>query len=201
MWKSKKTPWSKLQRELYKLRAPELEFQIHCATMRMECGSTDLPRYWITLGKKIIWDYPKDFSECHGPGMYKKPVYLRGGYPYETDVSDISCLTREYIDTPTDILLNKAFENDFWNLTDILKAMDRRIGKPHLEALEKRTKSFAAERVIAARFGETVTTRFTRDIKISLPPDFDEKEAMMEILCEKYGLPYKKPERKDKEPK
>jgi len=29
-------------------------------------GSTDLPRYWITLDKNVIWDYPKDFIAGNG---------------------------------------------------------------------------------------------------------------------------------------
>lgn len=55
--------WSKLQKELYNLIAPELDFQIHCRAYRMDSqsGSTDLPRYWITLGKETIWDYPGQF--------------------------------------------------------------------------------------------------------------------------------------------
>ena len=194
MLKSKKTPWSKLQRELYKLRAHGLDFQIHCAAMRMGCGNTDLPRYWITLGKKIIWDYPRDFAEYLGPGMYKKPIYLRGGYPYITDISDISRLIREYIDTPVGQLFEKVFDNDFWNLTDILKAMDRRIGKSRLKDLDKGTSCVAARLVISARLGESIAERMVQSGGIHLPPDFDEKEILTEILCEKYGIPFESPE-------
>ncbi len=50
--------WSKLQREFYTIRADGLDLQIHCRVYRMQSqrGSADLPRYWITLGKEIIWD-------------------------------------------------------------------------------------------------------------------------------------------------
>ena len=49
-------------------------------------------------------------------------------YPYTTDVSDISNLIREYIDTPVSEIVYKHFENDYWGLANILRAADRRIG-------------------------------------------------------------------------
>ncbi len=48
-------PWSKLQREIYDLLTPTINLQIHCTRYPMRSqngGSTDLPRYWITLDKK-----------------------------------------------------------------------------------------------------------------------------------------------------
>lgn len=48
-------PWSKLQREIYDLLTPTINLQIHCTRYPMRSqngGSTDLPRYWITLEKK-----------------------------------------------------------------------------------------------------------------------------------------------------
>jgi len=30
--------------------------------MNSQYGSTDLPRYWITLDKEVIFDYPKQFD-------------------------------------------------------------------------------------------------------------------------------------------
>jgi hypothetical protein len=38
-------------------------------------------------------------------------------------------LLREYIDTPTDGLLEKEFVNDRWGLTNILKAADRGLSR------------------------------------------------------------------------
>ena len=45
--------WSKLQRDFYKLLADGLDLQLQCRVYRMNSqrGSTDIPRYWITLGK------------------------------------------------------------------------------------------------------------------------------------------------------
>ena len=56
-------------------------------------------------------------------------------YPYTDVISEISNLIREYIDTGKEELLNKEFINDKWELTNILKAADRRIGKRRLNEL------------------------------------------------------------------
>ncbi len=135
-------PWSKLQKELYLIRAEGLNVQIHCAVYRMESkyGCTDLPRYWITLEKEIIWDYPKDFVGKLGEG-----------YPYSTSISYISQLIREYIDTPKEKLYGRIFENDYWGLTNILKASDRRIGVRRLPQLKKKIKNKAAQKVLKCR--------------------------------------------------
>ena len=142
--------WSKLQREIYKLVDEKINFQIHCTRYPMdsELGSTDLPRYWITLDKEIIFDYPKQFAvwggtiNCSG---------FHSGYPYNTDISDISNLIREYIDTPKEELLIKIFDNDHWGLINILRAADRRVGQRRLERLKKKTHNIAAHKIIKAR--------------------------------------------------
>ena len=133
--------WSKLQKQIYNLLLPELELQIHCAAypMRSQCGSTDLGRYWVTLGGEIIWDYPKDFARA-------KPKY-----PYVTDIAAISELLREYIDTPAEALPRKRFEKDPWGLTVILKAADRRLGREKLALAFTDEESEAAMRVLVRR--------------------------------------------------
>lgn len=132
--------WSKLQREIYTLIDESINMQIHCSIYRMDSqyGSTDLPRYWITLGKEIIFDYPKQFNHEL--------------YPYITEVSCISNIIREYIDTPLERLLDYQFENDKWGLTDILKAADRRIGKKRLKDYFENSDSNAVKSVLLARF-------------------------------------------------
>lgn len=116
--------WSKLKKQIENLFVPELDLQVRVSVypMRSQRGSTDIPRYWITLDKNIIWDYPKDF-------LNSKHKY----YPYVTDVPDISDLIREYIDTPVAETLQKKFEKDEWRLTEIFKAADRRIGRRRIE--------------------------------------------------------------------
>ena len=52
-------PWSKLKKELVKLWDDSINLDIHQSVYRMdsERGSTDLPRYFITLNKEIIFDF------------------------------------------------------------------------------------------------------------------------------------------------
>ena len=111
--------------------------------MKSQRGSTDLPRYWITVGKRIVFDYPKQCITGEG----------NGNYPYETQVSDISDVIREYIDTPPSDLPEKRFDRDAWGLTDLLKAADRRLGK------EKLTRYFASPSEAVA---EILALRFPR---------------------------------------
>lgn len=135
-------PWSKLQREVSKLFAEGLRLQIQCRAYRMASanGSTEFPRYWCTLGKDVIWDYPREFGE--------HATY----HPYETDVSSISSLLREYIDTPTKQLLSFAFA-DRWQIVDILLAADRRIEKHRLPELKARFTHPGAIAIAATRWG------------------------------------------------
>jgi hypothetical protein len=144
-------PWSKLQKELYLLRARGLDFQLQCRVYRMnsQMGSTNCPRYWIILGKEIIWDYPKDFISKTHPNR-ARPRW----YPYGTDIPDISNLIREYIDTPKNELISKKFEKDFWGLINILRAVDKRIGARRLPELKKKTGNKAARKIIGARLGK-----------------------------------------------
>ena len=145
--------WSKLQTELYKLIEPKLNFQMHCTVypMHSQRGSIGIPRYWITLNREIIFDYPRQFIGGSGDN-----ATVDKAYPYITDISDISVLVREYIDTSNDELLSKDFDNDQWGLIDILRAADRRIGNRRLEELKNRTDNKAAQKVIAFRQSKTV---------------------------------------------
>jgi len=146
--------WSKLQKRLYDLISPEIDLQIHCGVYRMQSqyGSAGLPRYWITLGKEIIWDYPKMLVEQ--PQLGEAPLEW---YPYGTDIRNISDLLREYIDTPAEDLLEKEFVNDHWGLTNILKAADRRFGRRRLQLLKKRIGNKAARKVLMKRMQVVAT--------------------------------------------
>lgn len=142
--------WSKLQRDLYNVIAPEIDLQIHCAVYRMDsqCGRTSLPRCWITLGRQIVWDYPKQFVDR--PTGENTPISY---YPYSTDMSAISDLIREYIMTPSKDILSKHFKNDHWGLVNILRAADRRVGERRLHLLRRKTHNKAALMIIARRLG------------------------------------------------
>ena len=119
--------------------------------MQSRCGSTDLPRYFITLAGEIIFDYPKDFVLKSGGVKSLAQGALTKIYPYGNDISDIGELIREYIDTPKDELFKKHFDADEWGLANILKAADKRIGKRRLQILAKNKKNQAMQKVIAAR--------------------------------------------------
>ena len=148
-------PWSKLKRDLCKITDEKINFQIHCVAYRMDSqyGSTNLPRYWITLGKETLWDYPKDFVKEYGTKNYSdKKIHA---YPYSSDVPAISDLLREYIETPKEIIFEKHFENDKWGLINILKSADRRIGKRRLLDLKRKTHNRAAHKIIAKRLNKS----------------------------------------------
>ncbi len=134
-------PWSKLQKAIKNLFAPNIPLDIQCRVIRMSSqrGSTNLPRYWITLGKETIWDYPGDFKE------------LATEYPYITDISEISCLIRDYIDTPVAELFSRTFD-DRWGLIDILLAADRRLGKRSKEQILECINHPAAKQIVENRW-------------------------------------------------
>lgn len=140
--------WSKLQKRLYGLLVPGLRLQVHCRRYRMasQRGQTDLPRYWISLGKDIIWDYPKQFVN--------RPTKIETAptdYPHNTDIPEISALIHDYIDTPRAQLMSRHFIDDHWGLINILRAADRRIGERQLTLLRRKTHNKAALKVIEAR--------------------------------------------------
>lgn len=145
--------WSKLQKKLYSIVDTTIGFQIHCSRYRMKSqyGSTDLPRYWITLGDEIIFDYPKQFMNKSGAVNTMSHYKPNKSYPYVTDISAISDLIQSYIDTPKEDVFDKHFENDNWGLINILKAADRRIGLRRLKLLKRKTNNKAAGKIIELR--------------------------------------------------
>ena len=157
--------WSKLGRDIKALFAPGLPLQIHCNARPPNCkfpqGTTRFPRYWITLGKETIFDYPSDFLELidHEAADWEMSrsdasgqITVWNSYPFEKHgVSEISCLIRDYIDRPKEALM-EPFENDRWGLADILRAADRRIGKQRLR--EMQTENPGARKIISLRLGQ-----------------------------------------------
>lgn len=143
--------WSKLQKEIYNLIDENINLQLHGSVYRMDSqrGSIDMPRYWITLGKEIIFDYPKQF--INDKLLDSEGMTVKNMYPYITDISSISDILRAYIDTPVDDLLTYIFEQDLWGLTDILKASDRRIGKKKLLEHFVETEKESVKKVLQAR--------------------------------------------------
>lgn len=107
--------WSKLQRDLYNLikeTDKEHRFQIHCVAYRMPksiSSNPQIPRYWITIGKEIVWDTATIFNN----------------YSYEPQqkIGKISQSIRDYINCPLKELKSKQ---DEYGLYDILRKYDRR---------------------------------------------------------------------------
>ena len=125
--------WSKLQSRVYNLMDESINFQIHFAVYEMNSNDgyhgSKLPRYFITIDKEIVFDYPKDFDTSEKYGF--------NSYPWDTDISAISDVIEEYIQCPETELMSE-FEKDKWGITDILRVCDRRIGKRRLKDLREK---------------------------------------------------------------
>lgn len=150
----KHRPWSKLKKELIKLWVEELDLDIHQVIYRMQSqmGSTNLPRYFMTLKKEVIYDFPKDFKHEVLNQGYFKTRQLKDAYPYEETISHLSQVIKLYIDTPIELLLSKEFPQDF-GLTLIFKSADRRIGKNKLQEWAKTlSPDSIAHKVLNQRF-------------------------------------------------
>ena len=135
--------WSKLKKLVEDLFAPGLPLQIHCTAIRTTIHNEGslaevLGVFTVCLGKDVIWNFPRQF-------VNEETVYSDGGNQYSFGVRDLNELLREYLDTPKDVLLKKEFARDFFGLTNILKAADRRLG---LERLEKHFKDYEQESVL-----------------------------------------------------
>lgn len=124
----------------------DIEFQIHAALYEMNSNDghhgNKLPRYFITIGKEIVFDYPKDFDTTEKYGY--------NSYPWDTDMGDISDLIEAYIERPVEKLM-LPFEDDKWGLTDILRSCDRRIGKRRLKEMFDATEDNRSREIIIKR--------------------------------------------------
>lgn len=158
--------WSKLQKELYLIIDPKIDFQIHCVVypMRGDRATSPCPRYWITIGKEIIFDYPKNFVDKSGHVIHHNEfVSQEADYPYYSDASLISNLIRDYIDTPASEVLTRRFENDYWGLTDIFRAADRRFGQRRLKVLQDSIKNQSAQKILKLRIKTTAANKQQTD--------------------------------------
>ena len=129
--------WSKLQRDIYNLIDENLDLQIQCRAYRMSNSRStnpQIPRYWITLNKEIIFDVPGNIDYIDKFKLYEH-------------IPNISQLIRDYINSPIEGLIEKKFEDKF-GITDILKAADRRIGK---RKFDKLSINDATAKIIKAR--------------------------------------------------
>ena len=120
--------------------APKLDFKIYANAYNIE-ESIPVPRFWITVGGKIIWDWPKDYIE------------QEGWYFYDSTIK-ISQLLRDYLNTPESELLSKQFEDPF-RLVPILRVCDKRIGEKQLENLLENPDNFEIAFIISNRLSHS----------------------------------------------
>jgi hypothetical protein len=133
-------PFSKLKKTIEALFVPELRMEFCCNSypMRESWNPTNaIPRFYVKLGKEIMWDYPKEFPV--------KDI----NYGWWAGNNNISDLVREYIDTSVQLLLTKSFTNEVqvyqtygtesrtitveYHLIELFIAADRRLGKEKLK--------------------------------------------------------------------
>jgi hypothetical protein len=126
--------WSRLQSAVYKILDDGLDLQIHCTPYRMKSqrGSSKITRYWITLGKEIIFDVVDG--------------------PYSPTISAISDKLREYVVCPREELFKLT---DDWKILDVLRAADRRLGREALLAWGS-DKPENIRKILAARFRDNL---------------------------------------------
>lgn len=145
-------PWSKLQTSLYRIIDPMTYFQIHsCSYSTYGAGYkwNNIPRYWITIEKEIIWDYPR---------LFKEEEWTKH-YPWGIGAQEISSLIREYIDCPTAELLSHQFD-DKWKLIPILQVCDKRIGKRRLGKMLEKEEYNDVRRIILKRLDKNNVTHY-----------------------------------------
>ena len=100
---AKKTkPFSKLKKQIDNLFDPSLGIEFCCNSfpMRSSRGDNSIPRFYLKMGKEIIWDYPKQFAV--------KDI----NYGWWAGNNGISELVRDYIDTPASELPDKVFAGE-----------------------------------------------------------------------------------------
>jgi hypothetical protein len=145
--------WSKLQKQVERLFAQKLSLRIQCTEIRTTSKNEGalaevLGVFTVRLGKEEIWSFPKQFIDYW-------TEYPDGGNQYSFGVSDINIILREYLDTPKDELLEKEFKRDYFGITNILKAADRRIGLKRIVRHFEHSDQAFVQKVIEARIALT----------------------------------------------
>ena len=154
-------PFSKLKKKIENLFDDKLGMEFCCISypIRGQWGhSNSVPRFYVKLGKEIIWDFPKDFP--------MKKI----DFGYWSRTNGITALVREYIDTPVNELLTKKFTGDKqtfseymgkndrvydvdYKLTELFLAADRRLGMDNLLELAVKRKNPVVDKILSKRFG------------------------------------------------
>ena len=145
--------FSKLKKKIESLFAPDLDLKVYCTVYYWRGHEVfTLPRFWIVLDKEIIFDWIKDFKDFE----ISNPAYPEGRPICYLDILFITDMLQEYIETPTDELFDHILHKDYYGLSDILKAADRRIGTKRLLLLRGRTENEVARKIIDMRLSNKI---------------------------------------------
>ena len=142
--------WSKLRKDLEKMVDLEL-VDIKCISypMKSQRGSNNLPRYFIQYKKEIVFDFPKNFKEKNVNTYFKNEIPLKNIYPYDSLVSSISQLLRDYINSS---LKDSESLEDQFGIKDFLWAGDKRIGKRKYKSYLEKINNPKAKEILKSRF-------------------------------------------------
>ena len=136
--------WSKLQKKIYDLVDPALNFQIHCVKYRVpgHGGMQEFPRYFVTLDGKTIFDWPKDYplGDCNCGKLDISCLFFGRA-------SDISDVISKYLNAPEEARMTIT---DPWGIVDIIRAADRRIGRRRWDQVFALS-NFAGRQILLAR--------------------------------------------------
>lgn len=157
-------PFSKLKKVINGLFEEKLKMDFCCIAypMRAAWANNHTPRFYVRLGKEIIWDYPKNIASEHFP---------MESWAYR-DNNGICELVRDYIDTPVSELLTKKFDRDTWTypyagsinarhqedfdfnykLTEVFIAADRRLGRDALLKWAEKKQNPIVDKILTKRF-------------------------------------------------
>ena len=118
--------WSKLRKQVEGIFVEKLPLYIQCTEIRTTWNNDGslvevLGVFTVRLEKEELWNFPKQFIDYW-------TTYPDGENQYSYGVNDINYILRDYLDTPKELLLEKEFDRDYFGITNILKAADRRIG-------------------------------------------------------------------------
>ena len=141
--------WSKLKKLIEDLFVSGLPLQIHCTKIRTTLHTTGslaevLGVFSFRLGEKLIWNFPRQF-------VTEETIYSDGGNHLSYSVRDLNELLRDYLNTPKERLLKHNYSRDYFGMTNICKAADRRISLERLREHFKDCEHECVVKVLSAR--------------------------------------------------
>lgn len=142
--------WSKKKKLIKALWDERLNLDIHCDVYKYHTNhdAYELPSYTVVLNKEPIWDFPGKFISYTKNRIERLPAIQ-----YWMDKDCFAGFVLDaYIDQPKDKLF-EPLPSDSWELGDILRAADRRLGKKRLlEWGETLHEENPARKVLVERF-------------------------------------------------